>query len=90
MIFAIGSEGCVEHGIQLEGDRYNFDETGFGISIGKDQWIITLDPYRQSYIASSSRREGVTSCGVISGDGVVLPPMLLMPGILHQEDWYTR
>jgi len=43
-------------------DIYNFDETGFRIGIGRDQWIITLDPDRQSYLASSSNRELVTSC----------------------------
>ena len=34
-------------------DQYNFDKTGFQIGIGKDQWIITQDPSRQAYLASS-------------------------------------
>jgi len=29
-------------------------------------------------------------CETISGDGTALPPMLILPGILHQEDWYTK
>ena len=78
-----------EKGIQ-DSDQYNFDETGFRIGIGKDQWIVTLDPSRQSYLASSSNRELVTSCEAVSGDGDSLPPMLILPGTLHLEDWYTK
>jgi len=73
-----------------EGDRYNFDETGFRIGVGHDQWIVTLDPKQQSYLASTSNRQLVTVCETISGDGTALPPMLILPGILHQEDWYTK
>ena len=80
---------CDTHGIQAT-DIYNFDETGFRIGIGKDQWIITLDPDRQCYLASSSNRQLVTSCEVISGDGYVLPPMLILPGAIHLEDWVTK
>ena len=76
-------------GIQ-PGDLYNFDETGFRIGVGKDQWIVTLDPSRQAYLGSSTNRELVTSCEVISGDGVVLPPMIILPGTLHMEDWTTK
>ena len=78
-----------EKGIQ-DSDQYNFDESGFRIGIGKDQWIVTLDPCRQSYLASSSNRELVTSCEAVSGDGDVLPPMLILPGSLHLEDWYMK
>lgn len=70
-------------------DQYNFDATGFRIGIGKDQWIATLDHNHHWYHASSTNRELVTSCRAISGDGAVLPPMLLLPGTLHLEDWYT-
>ena len=27
-------------------------------------------------------------CETISGDGVALPPMIIVPGIIHQESWY--
>ena len=72
------------------GDRYNFDETGFRIGVGRDQWIVTMDPNRQAYLGSSTNRELVTSCEAISGDGYVLPPMLILPGTLHLEDWTTK
>ena len=79
---------CERHNIQ-DCDKYNFDETGFRIGIGRDQWIITRDPTRQAYLGSSTNRELVSVCETISGDGVVLPPMIIVPGIIHQESWYT-
>jgi len=72
------------------GNQYNFDETGFRIGVGRDQWIVTMDPNRQAYLGSSTNRELVTSCEAISGDGYVLPPMLILPGTLHLEDWTTK
>jgi len=44
---------CEEKGI-VSSDIYNFDETGFRIGMRKNQWTITLDPDRISYLASSS------------------------------------
>jgi len=69
---------------------YNFDETGFRIGIGHDQWVVTRDAKRPLTQASSSNRELVTVIETISGDGGVLPPMIIVPGALHMEDWYTR
>ena len=70
-------------------DQYNFDETGFRIGIGRDQWIITRDPTQQAYLGSSTNRELVSVCETIRGDGVALPPMIIVPGVIHQESWYT-
>jgi len=71
------------------GDIYNFDETGFCISIGHDQWIITRDPTCPVYLGSMTNRELVTVCETIRGDGAVLPPMIIVPGVIHQQHWYT-
>jgi len=71
------------------GDQYNFDETGFRIGIGRDQFIITRDPNYPVYLGSATNRELVTVCETISGDGVVLPPMIIVPGVIHQQPWYT-
>jgi len=76
-----------EHNIQ-PADVYNFDETGFRIGIGRDQWIITCDPNRQVYLASSTNRELVLVCETISDNGTVLPPIIIVPGAIHQEVWY--
>ena len=80
---------CEEKGIQ-KANTYNFEQTGFRVGVGKDQWIVTLDPQHPYYLGSSTSRELVTCCQVISGDGYVLPPMVILPGVLHQEDWVTK
>ena len=80
---------CEKKGI-LVSDRYNFDQTGFRIGVGRNQWIVTVDPDRQAYLGSSTNRELVTSCKVISSDGYALPPMLILPGTLYLEDWTTK
>ena len=78
-----------ERGIQPR-DIYIFDENGFRIGVGKDQWIVILDPNHQSYLGSSTNRDLVTSCETSSGDGKVLPPMFIPPGKIHMEDWVTK
>ena len=79
---------CQQYNIQ-PGALYNFDETGFRIGIGRNQWIITRDPSRQAYLPTLTNRELVTVCEAISGDGAVLPPMIIVPGVIHQQSWYT-
>ena len=80
---------CEEKRI-VSSDIYNFNEKGFHIRTGKNQGIITLDPDSIFYLASSSNRELITACETISGDGEVLPPMLILTGALHLNDWYTK
>jgi hypothetical protein len=87
--FAEFQKICNLHGIQPH-DIYNFDETGFRIGIGKDQWVITRDPDHQAYLGSSTNRELVTVCETISADGDALPPMIILSGVLHQAKWFTK
>ena len=63
------------------------DETGFRIGIGRDQWIITREPTRPAYLASSSERKLVTCVKAISRDGTVIPPMVILRGANHLEKW---
>jgi hypothetical protein len=50
----------LKYGITPE-DIQNFDETGFQIGIGKDQWVITRDiKTEKPYISINSEREYVT------------------------------
>ncbi|OQE67747.1 hypothetical protein PENNAL_c0164G07715 [Penicillium nalgiovense] len=48
-----------ERAIQPE-DIYNFDETGFQIGVGRDQWIITLEPRKKLFNGNVTNRESVT------------------------------
>ena len=81
-------EKCIEKGIQ-QNDCYNMDETGFRIGIGRDQWVITKDRTRPAYLPSSSNRELVTVIECVSAGGTVIAPMVILPGILIQERWFT-
>jgi hypothetical protein len=87
--FAEFKEVCDKYGIQHR-DIYNFDETGFRIGIGKDQWIITRDPSRDSYPGSSTNRELITVCETISADGDALPPMVILSAVMHGAKWFTE
>jgi len=79
----------VDFGIE-EGDIYNFDETGFRISVGKFQWIVTRDLSRKSYLASDNNRKFVTVIECVSGNGDVLPPMLILTGSVILESWFDN
>jgi len=79
---------CDAYNIQ-DSDKYNFDKTGFHIDIGRDQSIITREPTKKSYLATSTDRLLTSVCETISGDGVALPPIVIIPGIIHKESWYT-
>lgn len=76
-----------KYAIQLQ-DIWNFDETGFRIGIGKNQWIVTRDNRRPAYIPSSTSRELVTCIEAVSADGRLIPPMLIIAGKNHMEQWY--
>ena len=40
-------------------------------------------------LRSSTNRDFVTVREAISGDGTVLPPMVILSGVFHQLKWYT-
>ena len=71
--------------------RCNFDESGFRFGVGKNQKVVsrTADCQSQLTLGSNTNRETVTVVEAISGDGHVLPPMIIVSGVLHQERWST-
>jgi hypothetical protein len=71
-------------------DIWNVDETGFMISIGQDQWVLTLHAERPCHLGSSTNRELVTVIEAISSGGSIIPPMVILPGKVHQEHWFTK
>jgi hypothetical protein len=56
-------------------------ETGFMIGMANDQIVILRNPKRQAYFASSMNKDYVTD---------VLPPFVVLPGVPHMEDWFTK
>ncbi|USP75262.1 DDE-1 domain containing protein [Curvularia clavata] len=72
-----------------QGDTYNMDETGFRLGVGGSQWVITtgIDAVQSG---SDTNRDFCTAIETISGDGVVLPPFLVLKGSAHLEKWYKN
>ena len=58
--------------------------------MGKNQKIVTSDIHRQSYLPSFNNQKTMTIVEYISGNGSVLPPMIILPGIMQQQDWFTN
>ena len=76
---------CDEYGI-LPRDQYNFDESGFRIGVGRDQWIVTrtIKHHHTLLLGSSTNRDSITVCETISGDGYALPVTIIVPSTIHQ------
>jgi DDE superfamily endonuclease/Tc5 transposase-like DNA-binding protein len=75
------------HGICPE-DIYNFDETGFQIGVGKDQWIVTREPRKKIFNGSNTNRESVTVVECVSTDGFVCPPLIILSGKQVLLRWF--
>jgi hypothetical protein len=77
-------------GIQ-DSDIYNMDETGFRIGVGRRiETVYTRYPRYIPTIDSKSTQKLITSVECISRDGFALPPMLIVPGVVQLEEWYTK
>ena len=66
------------------------DETGFRIGVGGSQWIITMEFKKPQLSPLETNRDFITSVEAISADGEVLPPLLIVQGINHLQQWYTN
>jgi hypothetical protein len=69
-------------------DTYNFDETGFRITVGRVQRIITRYAHQKAYIPDPGNRESLTAIETISSNSHVLSPMLILSGTQHLEKWF--
>jgi hypothetical protein len=73
-----------------EADIWNVYKTGFMMGIGKDQWVLMLDPDRPCHLGSSTNRELVTVIEAVRCGGQVIQPMVILLGKVYQEHWYTK
>jgi hypothetical protein len=64
---------------------WNDDETGFLIGMGKDYWVLTRDQERPSYLECVTNCELVTVIEWVHGRDKGIPPMVILPGKIHQE-----
>ena len=76
----------IEKGIH-DHDCYNFDETGFRIGVGQDQWVITKNELGRLYMENPENCEYLSSLECIGRGGDVLPNMLILSGQQHLEKW---
>lgn len=80
---------CKKYSIAIE-DRWNGDETGFRVGIGKHQYVITLNPGQRPTLGSANCRESVTVVECVSAGGFAIPPFVILPGTRHMESWYKK
>lgn len=75
------------HGITPT-DIWNFDETGFWIGIGKDQWVITFEPRRRVYLPTPDDRTTLTMTECVNAEGNAITPMIIIEGEAFLERYF--
>jgi hypothetical protein len=76
------------HGITSP-DIWNFDESGFRIGIGKDQWVITFEPRRRVYLPTPDDRTSLTMTECVNAEGVAIEPMMIIEGVALLERYFV-
>lgn len=76
------------HGITPT-DIWNFDETGFRIGIGKDQWVITFEPRRRVYLPTPDDRTTLTMTECVNAEGNAITPMIIIEGVAFLERYFV-
>jgi hypothetical protein len=88
--FDLVSNTRAKYGI-LDGDTYNFDETGFMMGVGAPKTVVTgADKRGQAKSIQPGNRQWATGIELISGDGWVGPPTLIVKAKVHLASWYTE
>lgn len=73
------------------GDTYNYDEIGVRLGIGKKGKVITtISKALRITAAKDTSRESATVAETISGDGAVLPSLVVLAGKTIQKRWCTQ
>ena len=75
----------------VDGDFYNFDETGFSIGQIEPGMVITRADQRGRVKAiQPGNREQVIAIICINGKGGDMPPFLAIQGLHHLANWYSK
>ncbi|OKP10310.1 hypothetical protein PENSUB_4266 [Penicillium subrubescens] len=80
-------ETTAQYGITAD-DIWNFDETGFNIGVGQDQWIITREPKRQIFGGFSTNREYATAIEAVSATGSTIAPVVILSAKVLLLRWF--
>ena len=79
-----------KYGIQ-DCDFYNFDETGFMMGIICAATVVTCaDCCGRGKAVQPGNREWATAIICINGEGLSIPPFLVVQGKNHLANWYTK
>jgi hypothetical protein len=88
--FATVQREIDKNGIQPE-DIYNFDETGFAMSLISAQKVVTrAEYYGRRSILQPGNREWVTAIEAICADGYSLPPYVIFKGKVAIAGWFDN
>jgi hypothetical protein len=86
--FKLVEETRQSYGI-LDGDTYNFDETGFMMGIAATSKVVTSsETIGRAATIQPGDREWVTTIECINASGWSIPPFVILLGKLHQASWY--
>ena len=86
--FKTYTEVVIEFGILPE-DQWNFDETGYRMGMGREDWVVSVDVIQISYSKCPDNRESLTAMGCISV-GRDIPPMFIITGIQQLVPWFNN
>lgn len=86
--FQLLHETIQRYGITPD-DKWNIDEAGFWIGVGKDHMVVTKRR-RAHYFGLPENRESATSIEGISAVGKALPAFLILSGYNHIWRWYAE
>jgi hypothetical protein len=78
---------AAQYGITAD-DIWNFDETGFNIGVGQDQWIITREPKRQIFGGFSTNCEYATAIEAVSATGSTIAPVVILSAKVLLLRWF--
>ena len=78
-----------EYGV-VDNDIYNVNETGFLSGSSQRCQVVTLatQPTKSRRVVQPGQQVWITSIECINASGNFLPPLLILPGQLHQTVWY--
>ena len=69
-------------------DIWNFDETGFNIGVGKDQWSIIREPKRVLSGGFNTNREYATVVEAVSVTGATVASVVILSAKLLLRRWF--
>jgi hypothetical protein len=73
----------------LDEDTYNFDETGFQISVGGSVKVVTASEIWINPIGwQPGDREWITLIAAVNAVGWLAPPFFIFKGKNHNQSWY--